>query len=281
MHDRDVFNTVFSLMARQPWLAEKNEALSNMLFEECKCIRTREMLIDVLSNFFYLSNQSYMQSLEALALEVIEEGNIETETQFVAMAGGADSDSSHSVLYGLKFFFAKHGWKLFKGVSSFGAAYKTYTRSGQKNIIVVDDFVGSGQTVIGRSAELFRVFKNAGVEDFKISFKVLVSTEFGLAAVKEAGIEVTTQHVIKKAIDDRYPEALASEYRDLMIAFESCLSKEFNGIEMPSLGYNGAQAAYCREQTNSPNSVFPVFWWPVSRSNEDRLTLLHRAMGDA
>ena len=280
MQNRDIFNTVFSLMARQPWLAEKKEALSNMLFEECKWIRTREMLIEIVSNFFYLSTQGYMQSLEALALEVIAEKNIESETQIVAMAGGADSDSSQSVLYDLKYLFTKLGWKSFKGVSSFGSAYKTYTRFGHKNIIVVDDFVGSGQTVIGRHAELLRVFNNAGVEEVKVSFKILVSTEFGLGAVKAAGIEVTAQHVIKKAIDDYYHEALAGEYRDLMVAFEGCLSKEFNGIEMPSLGYNGAQAAYCREQTNSPNSVFPVFWWPVSDSYEDRLTLLHRAMGD-
>ena len=160
-------------------------------------------------------------------------------------------------------------------------AYKTYTRFGRKNIIVVDDFVGSGQTVIGRHAELLRVFNREGVEGFRVSFKVLVSTELGYEAVKAAGIQMTAQYVIKKAIDDNYPAPLAVEYRELMVAFERCLSAEFNGIEMPSLGYNGAQAAYCREQANSPNSVFPVFWWPVSDSDKDRFTLLHRSMGDA
>jgi len=280
MQNKETFNTLLSLMARQPWLSGKNEALSNMLFEECRCIRTREMLIEILSDFFYLSSQSYMQSLEALTLEVIGENNIESETQIVAMAGGTSADSSQSVLYDLKYYFTKHGWKSLKSVTSFGSAYKTYRRTGHKNIIVVDDFVGSGQTVIGRHTEILRVFKNAGVVDFKISFKVLVSTEFGLQAVKNAGVEITAQHVIKKAIDDNYPEELAGEYRDLMVAFENCLSKEFNGIQIPSLGYNGAQAAYCREKANSPNSVFPVFWWPVSDSDEDRLTLLYRAMGD-
>lgn len=49
-----------------------------------------------------------------------------------------------------------------------------------------------------------------------------------------------------------------------MIALEAGLSQEHGKIKLPSLGYNGAQAAYCREQANTPNSVFPVFWWPIN-----------------
>ncbi|UUT24092.1 hypothetical protein [Pseudomonas sp. T8] len=281
MENKEFFNAVITLIARQPWVGSKVAELSHMLYEECKCARSREMLIQIISNFFYLSSSDYSEKLTALAREVMSVENYAENTQIVAMAADSGTDSSQEIVYNLKYIFTKEGWNGFLGVSSFGAAYKTYKRSGRNKIVVVDDFVGSGQTVISRYNELMRVFTQNNVENFSITFKVLVSTQHGLKAARDAGIEITAQHEIKKAIDDCYPEELAREYRSLMTALEAGLSQEHGKIKLPSLGYNGAQAAYCREQANTPNSVFPVFWWPINSELKKRSTVLHRAMEDA
>ncbi|MNN26631.1 hypothetical protein D3C81_1401420 [compost metagenome] len=281
MESKEIFNAVLTLVARQPWIGSKASELSHMLFEECKCARSREMLIQIISNFFYLSTVDYNEKLTTLAREIIAEADYINNTQIVAMAANSGSDSSHEILYNLKFRFTADGCHDFVSVSNFGAAYRTYTKTGRKRLIIVDDFVGSGQTVISRHSELVRVFNQGKVEGFSIAFKVLVSTEHGLNAVRAAGINITAQYEIKKAIDDNFPQEIAEEYRNLMTGLEAGLSQEYEVIKMPSLGYNGAQAAYCREHANTPNSVFPVFWWPINNNLEKRATILHRAMGDA
>lgn len=252
-----------------------------MLFDECQCERSREMLINIVSSFFYLTGDLYNRALESLAQEVAAQEDFQLKTQIVAMAVDSGTDSSHEILYNLKFVFSNLGWLDFKGVASSSAAYKTYTRTGRNNIVVVDDFVGSGQTVINRHKMITAQFRDNNVTDYKVSFKVLVSTQTGLQVVRDAGIDITAQYEIKKAIDDFYPEQVAAEYRTLMLALEEGLSKEYEGRELPSLGYNGAQAAFCRERANTPNSVFPIFWWPFKANLDARVTILHRAMGDA
>lgn len=281
MDSREKFNTVFTLLARQPWLGAKHQELVHMLFDECQCERSREMLINIVSGFFYLSGDQYNRALDSLAQEVVAQEDYRLKSQVVAMAVDSGADSSHEVLYNLKFVFSALGWLDFKGVSLSTAAYKTYTRTGRNNIVVVDDFVGSGKTVINRHKLITSQFKDNEVTDYTISFKVLVSTQAGLQAVRDEGIAITAQHEIKKAIDDVYPEQVAAEYRALMLALEDGLSKEYGGREMPSLGYNGAQAAFCRERANTPNSVFPIFWWPFKTNLDARMTILLRAMGDA
>jgi hypothetical protein len=281
MDAREKFNTVFTLLARQPWLGAKHQELIHMLFDECQCERSREMLINIVSSFFYLTGDLYNRALESLAQEVAAQEDFQLKTQIVAMAVDSGTDSSHEILYNLKFVFSNLGWLDFKGVASSSAAYKTYTRTGRSNIVVVDDFVGSGQTVINRYKMITAQFKDNNVADYNVSFKVLVSTQAGLQAVRDAGIDITAQYEIKKAIDDFYSEQVAEEYRTLMLALEEGLSKEYEGRELPRLGYNGAQAAFCRERANTPNSVFPIFWWPFKANLDARVTILHRAMGDA
>ena len=228
-----------------------------------------------------MTRQEYSEKLGLLAEEIMGEDGYGDEAQIVAMAADSGPDSSQEIMYNLKYIFTQKGWLSFSGVSAFGAAYKNYKKTGRKRLYIVDDFVGSGQTVISRYEELCRVFTNGEVDGFSIFFKVLVSTEHGLNAVRDAGITISAQTVIKKAIDGYFSDEIATEYRSLMSDLELGLSQKYEGIAMPSLGYNGAQAAYCREAANTPNSVLPVFWWPFNNKEEIRPTMLHRAMRDA
>lgn len=281
MDTKENFNTILNLIARQPWIGDKTSELSHVLYEECKCASSREMLIKILDNFSYLSVREYSEKLNSLAEEVMSEAGYEDNAQIVAMAADSGPDSSQELLYNLKYIFTKREWHSFCGVNTFGGALKNFKRTGRKKIYIIDDFVGSGQTVIGRHKELTSVFTNAGVADFSITFKVLVSTLHGIEAVRAAGIEISAQLIIKKAIDGCFPEEVAAQYRSLMDDLESGLSQDHEGIKLPKLGYNGAQAAYCREAANTPNSVFPIFWWPFYIDNKKRKTMLHRTMRDA
>ena len=50
---------------------------------------------------------------------------------------------------------------------------------------------------------------------------------------------------------------------------------------VPSLGYGGAQVAISIEDMNTPNNVFPIFWWQYSSDHKERDVILVRDMEDA
>ena len=50
----------------------------------------------------------------------------------------------------------------------------------------------------------------------------------------------------------------------LMQRLEQELAANIEGEPLPSLGYGGAEALFCIEKENAPNSNFPIFWWVIT-----------------
>lgn len=67
----------------------------------------------------------------------------------------------------------------------------------------------------------------------------------------------------------------------MMRTIEGKLSQSHNYRALPSLGYGELQVALSIESKNTPNNVFPIFWWKYYSNYTVRDVLLHRAMDDA
>lgn len=281
---RDIFRLLLELAKLQPWVADKEKELESLINNDCADQKQQELLVDLISRFEYLPQEKYRSSLESLVNMIITDKELsDADTQIVAMAADSGSDSSQYLLYDLKRIFAEKKWREYKQVNIYSHAYRTYNKSNShKNIVLIDECVGSGQTVINRIKSIKSVFADNNIVDYTIRARVLVSTEQGLQAIKEEGIDVEALVVIKKGITDYYKDAaVIDENIDLMLQLEAILSTTYKDREMPSLGYGKSESLYVREHGNTPNCVFPIFWWPFYKSEEERDTILIRAMGDA
>lgn len=181
--NRNQFELIYSLSKKQPWLEYKYDELISLLFEECDSIEKRELIVELLSRFVYISNDDYLKCLDALVDKITNTENISDDTtQIVALTADANADSAQYLLYGLKSKLAKAGWNNCKLVNTFGRAYRTYTdnKNKHKNIIFIDEFIGSGQTVLSRVAETRRVFENKNINDINIHVYTLAATTIGL-----------------------------------------------------------------------------------------------------
>lgn len=284
MLTRESFYTILRLTKKQPWLEGKNDILFNLLANECDSEDKRSLLIELLDRFLYLSSDEFQKKLEELAESIVTDPELtDASTQVVAMAADSSSDSSQLILYGIKSILERCGWCNYKSINIFSKAYASYNKSGgtHYNIVLIDEFVGSGSTVINRVSEIERQFKNVIAPNLSIRVKVIVATEHGLSNIIKAGINIESLMVIKKGISDFNTTPIANRKRALMIDLENLLSKTFNDRNLPSLGYGESESLYSRDNGNTPNNVFPIFWWPYYQNNNKRQVLLTRAMGDA
>ncbi len=280
---KDTFTQALRLTQKQPWLEKKVETLAFMLADECDTDDQRELLIELLDRFFYISASEFQKKLEELAESIVTDPDLDDgSTQIVAMAADSSADSSQLVLYGLKIILEKYGWRSYRHVNTFGKAYATYkSKKTHKNIVLVDEFVGTGLTVIGRVSSICRQFHDANIVDFSVRVKVIVATQHGFDAVKAAGINIEALVLIKKGISDFNSEEISNIKKKVMIDIEDILSKQHGDNDLPSLGYGESESLYSRDDGNTPNNVFPIFWWPFNKDSTIRHVLLTRAMSDA
>lgn len=280
---RDAFRIVMNLVMNQPWLNEKTDLIEHLLYEDCDDEETRELLIDLVNRFEYIDDSRYQELMRQITLEIVTEPGIYEQTTLIAaMSVGSGADSGQATIYSIKSLLQEHSWTRHKIINDALHSYKTIKANAPlRDIILVDEFVGSGRTVIGRVETIKRQFEEKGIDDYSIRVKVLASTKTGLKNITDKGIIISSQIILTKGISEHFHSDLIANKLALMENLESILSTEFNGRVMPSLGYGKAESLYFRKNTNLPNSVFPIFWWAEYRNKKPRKTLLTRAMGDA
>ncbi len=277
---KEKFRLFFELSKKQPWIVDKFDALQDLLWNECDEQSKRDLVSELIERFVYISQDKYFELVESLTNKIIgEEALTDKNTQIVAMAADSCPDSSQYLLYDLKICFWKQGWSKHKQVNTFGGSYKTYKKdSNYKNIVLVDEFIGTGCTVINRVKALRKVYGDAGVNDFSIFVKVLAGTDQGIKTIREEGVNVEALITLEKGISDYYEDKVAEQKKYLMLQLEQLLAAEYETQKLPSLGYGQTESLYSRQNGNVPNSVFPIFWWPFLRSGNSRKVLLTRAM---
>ncbi len=277
------FCILSKIFKEQPWLLDKSQELEKLLFQDCSNDKQKNFIADLLIRFKYISNEEFYKILFTMAGEIAADPELNDDTtQVVAMAANSESDSSQFILYGLKSIFQKLGWEKYKHTNRYDHAYKAYCSSKQhKDIVLVDDFVGTGKTVLNRIKAIQSQFSDKNVSDYSIRIRVLISTNKGANTIISQGLNFKSQITIKKGISDYYQNKELQNKINLMLSLESILKKKHLGRELPSMGWGQTESLYCREHGNSPNSVFPIFWWPIYLNGDRRPTLLYRAMSDA
>ncbi|KHE07951.1 phosphoribosyltransferase-like protein [Citrobacter braakii] len=280
--DKNIFSMIFKLQKKQPWLSEKENQLTHLLYEDCQSPAQRELLIELLDRFLYLENKDFNAALNHICDQLIADPTIDSKnTQLVSLTTDNFSDSGQYILYALKSRLEKRGWREHLLINRSGSSFKEFNRNGQKhtNIIFIDEYIGSGSTVLNQYNTLTKQY---GEIKTKIKSISIAASSVGLYNLKEKNIECFCVHEIKRGISDYYHDRETIDKNlSLMDNLEDILSQNYNDRALPKNGYGNTESLYSREDGNTPNSVFPIFWWPFYRDNKSRDTLLFRAMRDA
>ena len=118
-------------------------------------------------------------------------------------------------------------------------------------LLLVDDFIGSGETAINS----FNYHKNSlKIKENKIIIGSLVSSEVGRNKIKKEKIRIFSGKIITRGITDYYKGQNLKKNQDIMKSIESFFSVK-SEFEM---GYGQSEALISLIRT--PSNTFSVFW---------------------
>lgn len=280
---KEQFSAFAALLQTQRWLSDKSDVLTTLWFDDCATPDEQALVSDLISRFKYVSAKEFVEKMNDLVLEIITIPYLDPkETIIAAMASDGGPDSSQALVQNIKVKLQQEGWGEALIVNTFGQTYRKSKEDGfsRKNVILVDEFIGSGRTVIGRVDEINRVFKNNG-QDINVFVCVIFSSTVGISAIEAKNIKLYYTESVVRGISDFENEKDIESKMDSMIQIEKRFAEEYGTHKLSecSLGYGKAESLIGIENFNIPNNVFPIFWWGKYGDGNKRKTLFSRYVG--
>jgi len=273
---REQFNKILQLYNVQPWLQKKEDELFDLL-GLCSNIAEQGLIFDLLIKFKYLTSSDISEYYEKIVEQVVESWKLDpNETQIVAISCDDNPDSGQAILWFLKYYLVKYSLSGFKLLNIFWKAIKHVEQ--RPNIVLVDEFAGTGTTVINR----YKWLRNSipAKYEYNIFVCIIASMLNAKNNIEDHGIELFTPLVLQKGIKHNYEGKKRKKAYRNMYKLELKLAEEVEDIRLPNLGWGFAEALYAQQYANAPNSVFPIFWWPKLNDGSIRNTILRRLMSD-
>ena len=275
-HKKEDYHKLTSLYVKQKWLMQKKDELKELI-DFCGDNDSKDLIFSLLERFFYLENETLGMLLNEIAEYIINEsGFTEQTTQILSITYNDDADSGQKILDYIKHPIFKKGWRSVKTVNKIGKGIKNYSE-GKTEIILIDEFIGSGKTLRGRIDYLKKNIKGNPI--IKCCFIAGISES--ITKLESEGIDIFCPLRLEKGISGYYQGKDLIRAEDLMLDLELKLAPWIKSNELYeySFGYGGAEALYTLEgcNGNTPNSVFPVLWWIEDKNKKLRNTILTRS----
>jgi len=275
----DVFIKLVELMKKNEWLCDETEALVE-LWNFCDEEHQQILIEELLNDFKYLNSKDLKNLGREVANHIREKWELTHRgTKVVAISDTKEADGSQAFLQSIKnkFVFEGSEWSERNFVNSLPKAAHS-VRSNQ-TLILIDDFVGTGNTLDRKYEWLTKTIANRALKDHSsidIKFVAIAGMEFARDALDKLGIDYYVPIWLKKGISEKYTGHRLEISTNAMKKLEKKLCKAYSGLYLQSFGYKKSESLFAIESFNVPNNVFPVFWWPYDKDRKFRNTLFKR-----
>lgn len=255
----DTLAKLESLFAEKGWIIDK--ARDTSLFDRfCSTLLKlsqdeQAFLLDLTKRFIKIQPSEYVERLEILAYQVREDYP-NSNLIFAPCLPRCDIGKVKSAgvtLYDLE--STQYRYKLGKHcIEKNNLANIAPYINEDAIILLVDDFVGTGDTALGAVDYVHEVLGKDFPND-RIKVLSIVTQQTGMNAINAIGIDVYTYHIQTKGITDYY---VGKELENAVALMNSIESKIKNLKDMFKFGYKQSEALVCMRKC--PNNTFPIYW---------------------
>lgn len=255
------------------WLNYEPEALF-----ELWCLsdnnEQKDLIEHLIKNFSYIDGRKLIEASKNLSNQIESIWELKPSNTFlVATCGDDKPDGSQSIIQILKNKFSVN-WKESNFYNSLPKGANEIPDNS--NIILVDDFIGTGDTIDRKLKYLKSTIENRVLKGVTIKIISLAAMEFSKEILDGLDVDYYSVHWLKKGINELIEEGERDAATQSMEQLEKKLKKEYHGKKLPRFGYKRSEALYALEANNIPNNVFPIFWWPFYKGGVSRKTLFNR-----
>ncbi len=218
----------------------------------------RDLIIELAERYTWITFSEYSNQLIKI-LEGIENEKLKSLKKIVLFPIMKPEDegktkSGHMVLYAV--YALKpllHGYKHieFKKIEKFKEITADgFAISDDEAIFLLDDYLGSGETI---ESTLTEIFKNKKIKKSDLYIISISAQKESLDYIINLGISVYTEHLSEKGISDYYPTPILEKKTEIMLEIEKLIPGNHF-----SFGYNSSEALITLMRT--PDNTFPIFW---------------------
>ncbi|WP_454687111.1 phosphoribosyltransferase-like protein [Agrobacterium leguminum] len=273
LKEEEIESWLFELILRREILGFY-EAEVRELARLCKNQSEFSVLKHVLEKVVIVNEAQLQSAIDRMATGIKSQLKDDQKAAIVAMAWDDSPDSSQQLLQRLKVQF--HNWKNIKFFNRVPSYVKPKIMEEFSTFILIDDFTGTGKTVLTRMNYVMKAGEGSGIKlDGRIN--LLFGINEALINIKDSYTSLTCVYSLPKGLSGHFSGAQLAENISHMKRLEEELAANIDGNQLPSLGHGGAEALFCIRNANAPNSNFPILWWPQDAKFEERLPMFRRA----
>jgi len=274
------FYDVLGIIESYPWLRRTMDSLLE-LWNMCDVRGQQDLIRDLFGRFTYL-NIDQLEDASKKIVDQVEAWGFEPGNTYFTVTADPTEDGVDGSAAGLQFMKNKFppvdGWKESYFYPSIAIAANKVKQND--NLLLFDDFIGSGNTINRKISYVLKTLKKRGIKLNALKVISYAAMEFGVESIRvQSDVEVYCPFLLKKGLTDfESPESLEAK-KTLMRDLESKLGKRFKGLRLSghSLGYGESEALFQIQGYNCPNNLFPIFWWPIFDDGQPRKTIFVRS----
>lgn len=265
------FNFAIKLTSKYNWLHNKQSELADTIqellqTEERKCLLSRLMKI-----FRYVPLDENQKNINCIINQIANIWGCSDQNTIIMATNYKDAeepDGSSVFIYDIMRELSN--WNTDSFVKFFRPD-KQEIVDCTKDIVLCDDFIGTGHTIKKRVT---------AIRDFNPNVRIRVVTLAGMKKsqkryLDKLGIEYYSPIWLTAGIT-----TLKESDRDycVMKEMENLLYNTYKdySLQKCSMGWGGAAALYMNAQYRIPNSCFPIFWWGKLASGKPFNSLFKR-----
>lgn len=227
-----------------------------------------EFVTSLLERYTFINRNKYDDGIDCIANFISSEFDL-SRTLICASTADHTKDSAQMVLYDLT---TALGFLGYLNVNTANRYDRAQVFAGKvDNIILVDEFLGTGRSFIGRVKEISSHFKNKNTPVPGIHALVVAGMDFGLRRVAAYVKTIHCFEALRPGLRGFLSGLPLKDAYKILDDIESVLAQNIESQALPRHGDGECEALYARAKGNCPNSVLPIFWWPRFENGNQRI----------
>lgn len=266
------FKSVFNLGLQYEWLITCDEGFMELWNSTGDDINQKKLILYLIHKFLYVDSNKADEFCGEIVHQITEKWGLQPRnTTITAACDNSNPDGSQLMVQKLKNRFTFH-WREFDFSNSLPEALHTKINSND-NLVICDDFVGTGSTIVRKTEYALKVIRERELEDVKLYIVSFAAMQFSKTVVS---YPFYSCEWLLKGISETLKGDNLIVATKIMEEMEGLLKPRIGRQYLPKFGFERSESLYNYENDNIPNNVFPIFWWQKYKDNKFRVPMFKK-----